>query len=190
MNFKTALTLILVSLLLLGCQSPTDQQTPGPGDSPSESPASAGPGEPSPKFDLTAPDGSTVTFDPSVNPDNEVFLLLFWSFRWDPNVKTLLERTEELHERYAPRGLNIIAITYDEEPAALRNFLATHALPFEVAVGASSTYRNFKIESIPSGILVDTSGRIVRRWTGYYSTEELAEMISPHLPGRSGNSEG
>ncbi|MFA5504991.1 MAG: TlpA disulfide reductase family protein, partial [Vulcanimicrobiota bacterium] len=147
-------------------------------------------GDPSPKFSLTSPDGTTVKFDPSQNPDNEVFLLYFWSYRWDPNVVTFRERTSELHERFAPRGLVVYGIAYDEEPAGLRKYLSQNSLPFEVVVGTDATYRDFKIESIPTGILVDSSGKIAERFSGYYSTEELAEKISPYLPGRTGNSGG
>ena len=67
-----------------------------------------------------------------------------WSLhRWQ--VATFLERAAELHERYAPRGLVIYGVAYDEEPAGLRKFLSTNALPFEVVVGTDATYRNFKI---------------------------------------------
>jgi hypothetical protein len=179
---------LFVLLCLTGCQ---DQEgDTDPNASPTSSPtASAGAGEPSPKFNLTAPDGSTVTFDPSDNPDNEAFLVLFWSYRWDPNVSVFLDRAAELHERYAPRGLTIYGVSYDEEPDGLRKYLSQNPVPFEVAVGADSTYEKFKVESIPTAILVDSSGRIVDRWSGYFTTEELANRISPHLPGRSGNSQ-
>lgn len=186
-TFKV-LSLALMVLLATGCQPS------GPVE-PSTAPTTAGPrdvassGEPSPKFELTAPDGSMVKFDPQDNPDNEAFLIYFWSYRWDPNVKTFLERAAELHERYAPRGLVIYGIAYDEEPAGLRKFLSTNSLPFEVAVGTDATYQSFDVKSIPTAILVDANGRMVERFSGYYSTEELAEKISPYLPGRTGNSE-
>lgn len=182
------LVTILAILLLAGCQ-------PSGPVSPSDSPTTSGPsnvgstGEPSPKFQLTSPDGTMVKFDPSQNPDNEAFLIYFWSYRWDPNVATFIERAGELHERYAPRGLVIYGVAYDEEPAGLRKFLSTNSLPFEVVVGTDATYKDFKIESIPTGIIVDPNGRIVDRFTGYYTTEELAEKIHPYLPGRTGNSE-
>lgn len=183
-----ALGLLLATLLLVGCQ-------PSEPVNPTDSPTAGGPsnvattGDPSPKFQLTSPDGTMVKFDPSENPDNEVFLLFFWSYRWDPNVATFVERAGELHERYAPRGLVIYGIAYDEEPAGLRKFLSTNSLPFEVVVGTDATYKDFKVESIPTGIIVDSNGRMVDRFTGYYTTEELSEKISPYLPGRSGNSE-
>lgn len=187
---RKILSLALMSLLSLSsCQAPNrdkpaEQASPKPTSS-----ASLSNHKPSPSFQLTAPDGSGLNFNPSENPDQEVFLLLFWSHSWDKNVETLLSRSSELHERYGTRGLTIIAITYDEEPAQIRKFLATHKLPFDVAVGNKSVYESFDINAIPSSILVDRDGRMVERWSGYYSIEELSQKISPHLPGRIGNSE-
>lgn len=178
---------LLTLLLIGGCSTSTPVSTPTSSASPSVS-AGEESGQPSPTFNLTSPDGSTVAFDPSDNPDKDAFLLLFWSYRWDPNVETFLERASELHERYAPRGLVIIAVSYDEEPTGLRKYLEEHPVPFEVAVGVDSTYRNFKVSSIPTSILVNSNGEIVDRWTGYYTAEELADRISTRLPGRSGNS--
>ena len=188
---KLSLLILVLTFSLLGCQT----QSTSTKETPSESPVSgvvsgAETGGASPKFSLTSPDGNAINFDPAQNPDNEAFLILFWSQRWDPNVKTLLQRTSELHERYAPRGLTIIAVSYDDEPAELRTFLSQNALPFEVAVGSDTTSKDFEVESVPTSILVDSNGRIVDRWTGYFDTEELAKRISPHLPGRNGNSDG
>ena len=183
------LLIILILFSLVGCQ-PQSPSTGGSSDQPDSTPnPSANSGGASPKFSLTSPDGSTVNFDPAQNPDDEVFLILFWSHKWDPNVKTLLQRTAELHERYAPRGLTIIGISYDEEPASVREFLVQNPLPFEVAVGTDSTAKNFQVVSIPTSILVDANGRIADRWEGYFNTEELSQKISPTLPGRNGNSD-
>lgn len=185
------LGLALALFFLVGCQPSDPVSSSSTPNSQNSSPGDvATKGEPSPKFQLTAPDGSIVKFDPAENPDNEAFLIFFWSYRWDNNVATFVERASELHERYAPRGLVIYGVAYDEEPAGLRKFLSKNSLPFEVVVGTDAVYRSFKVESIPTGILVDPNGRIVERFTGYYSTEELSEKISPYLPGRDGNSDG
>lgn len=189
-TMKRPLLLILtMAVLLCGCQpnsgGPTTGQTPDPSATGTQ--ANADRGEPCPSFNLTSPDGSSVKFDPNNNPDKEVYLLLFWSFRWDPNVKELMSRMSELHERCSPRGLNIIAITYDEEPDAVRKYLAGNQLPFQVAIGTAGTYDRFGLKSIPTAFLVDAKGKIVERWTGYYTTEEFSQAITPYLPGRPGN---
>lgn len=171
---------LLFSLLgLCGCGKGTPSATPT---------AKTAPGEVSPAFNLTAVDGSTVSFKPQDNPTGDVTLLVFWSFTWDSNVETLLARLAELHERYAPRGLRIISVSYDEEPSRLRNFLSSNKTPFPVAVGVDSAYERFGIKSIPTAILVDKDGKIVERWEGHYSTEELSPKITSYLPGRDGNS--
>lgn len=188
MKAPVALSIVLAAFLMCGCQpSQPGHQGSSPTPAASGPPVGAAQGEPCPTFNLTAPDGAPVKFDPNNNPDKEVSLLVFWSFRWDPNVKELLSRASQLHERYSPRGLNIIAITYDEEPDGTRKYLSTNKVPFDVAIGAAGTYERFGVGGIPTSILVDGNGKIVERWTGYYTTEELASTISPYLPGRAGN---
>ena len=95
----------------------------------------------------------------------------------------------ELHERYAPRGLRIIAVAYGEEPSGLRTFLAENKTPFPVAVGVDSTLSKFDLKALPTAILVDKSGKIADRWEGHFSTEEMGEKLKSYLPGRDGNSE-
>lgn len=175
------LALLVALWTVAGCQGgkPSSSSTGTP---------AVGAGGTSPAFNLTAVDGSTISFKPLDNPVKDVTLLVFWSFSFDPEVKTLLSRLAELHERYAPRGLRIITITYQEEPSAVRTFLTSNKTPYPVAVGVDSTYEKFQLQAIPTAILVDQAGQIVERWEGHYSTEELSESLAQFLPGRSGNS--
>lgn len=170
---------LLAVLCLCGCGGPGTKATP------SATPKS---GSLAPAFNLTAVDGSAVKFDPKNNPNGDVTLLVFWSKTWDSNAKVLLSRLAELHERYAPRGLRIIAVAYQEEPADLRAYLAINKTPFPVAVGVDNTYEKFALKSIPTAILVDKAGKVAEKWEGHYSTEEMSTTISPYLPGRDGNS--
>lgn len=174
--------IILLTLTLIGCGK-GGANSADPSSSPSGSKGQASPG-----FNLTAVDGSTVSLKPTENPQKDVHLVLFWSYRWDPNVATLLQRYAELHERYAPRGLRIIAVAYGEEPSGLRNFLAENKTPFPVAVGVDSTFSKFELKALPTAILIDKEGRIADRWEGHFSTEEMSEKLKSHLPGRDGNS--
>lgn len=174
--------LLMVLMLTVACQQPPP---PKASTSPRANPATTG--ETCPGFELTGPDGSQVAFAPDKIVNEEVHLFVFWSFRWDPNVGTFMERTQELHERYSPRGLNIIGVNYDKAPDALREYLKENKSAFPIAVGTDATFEKFQLEAIPTSILVDKDGKIRERWEGYFSTEELAETINPYLPGRTGN---
>lgn len=176
--------LFLVLLLAVSCQ-----QNPGPSPNPvSTNAPAATAGETCPSFALTGPDGSSVEFTPDKIINEEVHLLVFWSFRWDPNVATFMERNGELHERYSPRGLNIIGINYDKDPDGMREYLQSNKSPFPVAVGTTKTFEEFQVEALPTSILVDKDGKIRERWEGYFATEDLSEVIKPYLPGRTGSS--
>ncbi|MFA5504858.1 MAG: hypothetical protein WC423_05505, partial [Vulcanimicrobiota bacterium] len=62
------LSIIATILLFSGFQSSTPV-SPSETPTPTQGQTSAS-GDPSPKFSLTSPDGTTVKFDPSQNPDN------------------------------------------------------------------------------------------------------------------------
>ncbi len=173
--------ILLLIFTLAGCGGNTKA-------TPSASP-SVSKGQASPGFNLTAVDGSAVSLKPTENPQGDVHLVVFWSYRWDPNVKTLLQRYSELHERYGPRGLRIIAVAYGEEPTGLRTFLSENKTPFPVAVGVDSTFSKFDLKALPTAIVVDKDGKIADRWEGHFTTEEMSEKLKPYLPGRDGNSE-
>ncbi len=186
-RMRLVLWLATALLLTMGCRGGGDAS---PGATPAES---ASPvveaGQPSPTFNLTGPDGSVVSFLPAES-EGELHLLVFWSYRFDPNADLLLKRSRELHERYAPQGLSIFGVTYDEEPGGVRNFLEQHPIPFPTAIGSRTVADRFELKAVPTALLVDSEGRIIDRWEGHFSTDELAQKISGRLPGRSGNSEG
>lgn len=184
---RQALALLAALILLAGCRGDseaTGSATPGPGATPIVEA-----GQPSPTFNLTGPDGSTVSFKPA-ETEGELHLVLFWSYRFDPNADLLMQRSLELHERYAPLGLSILGVTYDEEPGGVRNFLDENPVPFPTAIGSKAVADRFELKAVPTSLLVDSEGRIVDRWEGHFSTDELAQKIAERLPGRSGNSEG
>lgn len=180
---KQVIYFCILALLLTGCKNkpqdkPTALATPNIA---AGSVASA--------FNLVGADGSAVSFKPGENPQGiDATLLIFWSLRWDPNSKTLLNRARELQERCGPRGLRIITIAYDGEPAKIRSFLAGFKLPFAVALAANNTLKNYSVKAIPTSILIAKNGKLIDRWEGYFSTQEQSERITPHISGRSGNS--
>lgn len=161
--------LALLTLLAAGCtQTLVSQESPTPGAT----------GTPdAPAFNLLSAQGEAVTF----TPGKKVTLIAFWSPSWDPDHLAQLRALTELHERYANRGLRIVAVTYDEQPQKVRAVLQEHPVPFEVAVGAENTYERFGLENLPTALLVNREGVTVERFEGHRDVSELGEKIEPLL---------
>lgn len=168
--------------------SRSEQQKTGEGSRPGTEPsgettdADSVPAEAIP-FNLISATGETISFKPGV--DKKLTVICFFSVTWDPDGKALLQRLTELHERSAPLGLRIIAISYDEQPKRVKSLVKNLPLAFEVAVGAKSTYERFGLRAIPTFLIIEPKGRLLERFEGHIGVEELQSKIEAYLPGRS-----
>jgi peroxiredoxin len=106
---------------------------------------------------------------------------------WASDCRTCLKEIPaliELHRRYAPRGLRLVAIAmaYDM-PSHVVSLAQKLALPYEVALDPlGETARAFGgIEATPTTWLIGPDGRIRRHIVGDFNPAELAESIESLL---------
>lgn len=170
--------ILLLALLLCGCNPSAD---PNASASPSNDQTASGE---LPGFNLLSFNGETISFAPG--SDDKLTVLAFWSPTWDPDSAVMLERLIELHERYAVRGLRILVVTYDEEPKTIRALAQKRRFPFEVAIGAKSTYERYQLEAVPTFVVVTPEGKVADRFEGHLGIENFVKKVSDILPGREG----
>jgi len=91
--------------------------------------------------------------------DDKVMMLEFWGTWCAPCVRAMPE-VQALHERYAARGVLVVAITREAADVA-RPFLEEHGYTMAVACDTSQdTIRAFGIRSWPTTFVVDREGAI------------------------------
>lgn len=98
----------------------------------------------------------------------------FWATWCGPCVRNI-PHLNELHDRFASRGLVIIGVS-DEHPENVKDFAKEHSMRYAVAVDRRKDLSiHFGIKSIPHALLVDASDRII--WEGHPSKlpDELIE---------------
>ena len=173
------LCLLIAFALLVGCNPATD-----PGASSSPSPGQTGATGELPGFNLLSHTGETISFAPG--GDDKLTVLAFWSPTWDPDHQVMLDRLIELHERYAVRGLRVVVVTYDEEPKTVRAIAQKRRFPFEVAIGAKSTYQRYDLQAVPTFLVVTPKGEVAERFEGHLAVDKFVKKISNILPGREG----
>jgi peroxiredoxin len=101
----------------------------------------------------------------------KVVFLNFWA-TWCPPCKEEMPDMERLHQRYAPRGLVVMAVSVDSDGAsAVAPFVKEHRLTFRVGLDPKmSTATLYGVRALPSTFVVDRSGNIAylalgpRRW--------------------------
>lgn len=98
----------------------------------------------------------------------KVVLIDFWA-TWCGPCRRELPRIKAVYDKYRQRGLEVVGVSLDTDPAALKEFLQEHQIrwpqvfyPNPAERGWNSPLaKRFGVTSIPSLILVDASGRVV-----------------------------
>jgi peroxiredoxin len=106
-------------------------------------------------------------------PKGEVILLNFWA-TWCPPCRKEIPSMAELYDKYASKGLKVIAVSVDKRSDDLAKFVAEYRMPFQVlhdADGAVS--RRYGVFRYPESFLIDRDGKVVHHLVG------AVEWMSP-----------
>lgn len=122
-------------------------------------------GEPAPAFTLPGSSGNV-----SLEAYRGKFVYVdFWA-SWCAPCKRSFPWMNDLRKRYGDKDLAIVAVNVDASRADAERFLASTPASFTVAYDpAGTTPRQYAIKGMPSSVLVDPSGQIVFRHTGFTS---------------------
>jgi thiol-disulfide isomerase/thioredoxin len=101
----------------------------------------------------------------------KVVLVDFWA-SWCEPCKQSFPVMEELHKRYADRGLVIIAINVDENRPDMEAFLKKNVATFAVLRDANQKLvEKAGIATMPSSFLLDRDGKVRFTHTGFRGAE-------------------
>jgi thiol-disulfide isomerase/thioredoxin len=146
-------------------------------------------------------DGEPVALAPD---RGKVLWIDFWA-SWCSSCAESFPFLMALDRDFRVRGLEIVAVNFDEEPEEVQAFLERHPARFEVAADRSGACpRDFGVEAMPTAYLVDRRGVIRHVHRGFRAQDagalrELVEALleeqaapesdpggAPSGPGREG----
>ena len=105
-----------------------------------------------------------------------VVLLDFWA-SWCAPCKASFPAYAELQARYAAKGLVVIAVSVDEDPAAYAAFVARHKPGFAVMNDrAHALVAAVQVPTMPTCFLVDRSGAVRFVHAGFHGGESEREL--------------
>lgn len=110
----------------------------------------------------------------------------FWA-SWCGPCKQSFPWMNEMHAKYAAKGLEIIAINVDAKAADAERFLATTPAKFTVAFDAKGiTPKQFDVKAMPTSYLVDSVGKVTLVHAGFRDSDRvsLEAAINAALDGR------
>jgi thiol-disulfide isomerase/thioredoxin len=143
----------------------------------------AAPGDPAPAFALSTADGKTIALD---ELRGRVVYVDFWA-SWCGPCRRSFPWMNEIEQRYASRGLTVVAVNVDAKRGDAERFLRDYPAKFAVVYDASgATPRAYDVKAMPSSYLVDRNGKIARIEHGFLDEKRdaLEQEIRSQLESR------
>lgn len=121
--------------------------------------------ESAPDFSLTTLDGKTIT---KASLQGKPALLMFWA-SWCGTCQHELPNVKALYEQHKAKGLQTVAIGFQDDEANIRGYVQAHQSTF--VFPAAYDTRNqvstlFRARGTPTFVLLDAQGRVALVHTG------------------------
>jgi len=142
--------------------------------------ASGGAPEPAPTVSLNLLNGGVLKLE---SLRGRVVLVDFWA-TWCVPCLSEIPMFNQLKKDYQPRGVEVIAISLDEEGAAkVKPFLKAHPMDYTQVIGDQNTAAAFNIpdSSLPVTLLIDKQGRVRFRHVGITKKDTFETEINQLL---------
>ncbi|HEX4523974.1 MAG TPA: TlpA disulfide reductase family protein [Casimicrobiaceae bacterium] len=131
----------------------------------------AGIGEPAPAFTLRDAHGDTLSLE---RLRGQVVYVDFWA-SWCGPCRRSFPWMNDMQRRYGSRGLAIVAINVDKNPADAARFLELNPAQFAVAYDqAGATPLAYAVREMPSSYLIDSRGNVVEVEHGFHDERKAA----------------
>jgi cytochrome c biogenesis protein CcmG/thiol:disulfide interchange protein DsbE len=116
----------------------------------------------------------------------EVVYVDFWA-SWCGPCRRSFPWMNEMQRRYGGRGLTIVAINVDKNPADAARFLERNPAQFTIAYDqAGATPLAYAVKAMPSSYLIDSRGKVAEVEQGFHDDrkEALEQRIQALLAAR------
>ncbi len=108
-------------------------------------------------------------------------LLEFWA-TWCPPCREAIPGIEKLHETYASKGLVVLGVSLDQGGwNAVKAFVKEQGMTYPVLKGTDEVSSDYQVRTIPMMVVIDKSGKVVKRHLGLGGDDELEKDIKAVL---------
>ena len=94
-------------------------------------------------------------------------MLDFWA-TWCGPCQMSIPLVQKFYMEHKDAGLVVVGMNMDDEASAVYPFVKQFHMTYPVVyAGGTSAAQDYQIDGIPTFILIDTEGQIVRRYEGF-----------------------
>jgi thiol-disulfide isomerase/thioredoxin len=141
------------------------------------------PGDRVPEYEARNLDGGAFSMD---QLEGQAVLINVWA-TWCITCRTEMPLLQKLSTQYSDRGLRVIGINTDtgQDDADVRAFLHDLGITFPtVRDPEDRVTRVLRLRGVPETLLIDGNQRIVNRWIGPITVEQIAPVLDELLATR------
>ena len=120
-------------------------------------------GKAAPDFTLKDLSGKAVSFSQF---KGKPVVIEFWA-TWCPYCRDVLPGVEKIYKEYAPRGVEVVAISIDTKQGTVAPFLKKNGYTMPVLMDDGKTLKRFSTRIIPTVFLIDRTGVVRATFTNY-----------------------
>ncbi len=176
-RYAAAVGIALVLGAAGGCSGGPE---PEPGRAQTAPAAKAEKGHPAPDFELTGFDGKTWRLS---DLRGKVVFVNLWA-TWCPPCREEIPSMVRFYRRYRDRGVEILAVSEDRDPEAVRSMIRKAGMAFPVMMDRDKTvYGLYRATGVPETHLIDKRGVIRHTVIGPFNWEapEVARAVEQLL---------
>lgn len=111
----------------------------------------------------------------------KVVLLDFWA-TWCPPCKEEIPHFVKMQGELGAKGFQILGVSLDKDgEKAVGPFSQKYGINYPVALDDGTVADQYGVRSIPTTLLIDRQGYVVKRYVGFVSPEQFQKDISELL---------
>jgi thiol-disulfide isomerase/thioredoxin len=135
-------------------------------------------GAPAASFTVKRPAGGT---DALANYRGKVVLVNLWA-TWCPPCRDEVPALEQLYRKNRAKGFVVLGIDQGESASVAMNFAQRYNVTFPVLIDDGQQYgRAYAAQGLPTSILVDRGGKIVKGVDGEMTLAQMQDLVGPAL---------
>jgi thiol-disulfide isomerase/thioredoxin len=110
----------------------------------------------------------------------KVVLVSFWA-TWCPYCRHEMPAMEKFYRDYRDRGVEIVALSEDDDPVKVREFLQQEGYAFKVAMAGRAGSDFGGVDRLPTSFVIDKRGHIRSKVSGQVHYGRLEDLVVPLL---------